>query len=85
IFSRVGGLWASRGLLLIYIIFFTAALTSFSRAAILALLVGLLVFVFDNIFKKEIKRRYFFAIIILSAVISLLFFWQYRELVWSRV
>ena len=83
-FSRASNLWAQRGLLLTYILFFTAALSSFSRAAILALLVGLSIYILGNIVRKEVKRRYIFLVIFLSVVIACLFFWQYQDLLRSR-
>lgn len=83
-FARASSLWARRSLLFAYILFLTAVLTSFSRAAILALLVGLIIFSLSQFFGKDGKHRHFFVIIFLSALVSLLFFWQYHELVWSR-
>ncbi len=82
--SRVNTLLARSGLLFAYLLFLTATLTSFSRAAVLALFVGLLVFSLNQLFGKKRERRYTLIILLLSALVSMLFFWQYQDLLWSR-
>lgn len=68
----------------IYIIFLVAAFVSFSRAAALALAVGLLVSAIDNRRFLIINKRLTTAILVLSVVLGVLFSLQYRDLFWAR-
>lgn len=68
-----------------YILFLTAALTSFSRAAFLALATGIVVFIWENRYLVRQNRRVAAGFFSLSLLIAGLFFWQYQDLILARV
>lgn len=71
-------------LTLIYFLFLTAVLASFSRAAGLALALGLIIFLIEQRHSLFKRPPLLLIIIFFSFLITLLFTWQYQELIWSR-
>jgi hypothetical protein len=67
-----------------YVLFLIAGLFSFSRAAILALSVGLIYLIWKNWQKHYKKLRPAAALLVLSFFIISLFLVQYSDLVWAR-
>ncbi len=76
--------WKRVLFLSIYTIFLAATFVSFSRAAVLALAVGLLVSVVDNRRFLIINKRLATAILVLSVLSGVLFGLQYQDLFWAR-
>lgn len=78
----------ARGLRLLllgaYVLFFTALLASFSRAAMLAFMVGLIVSIWEHRHWLQAHWRVALAWLSLSLLLVGLFGWQYRELIWER-
>ena len=67
-----------------YVLFLTAVLTSFSRAAVLAFILGGLVFAWENRARFRSCPRLAAALLVLTGVIIGLFGWQYRDLFFAR-
>lgn len=71
-------------LLAAYVLFFTGLLVSFSRAAILAFAVGLIVSIREHRTLLRAHVRGVVAWLSLSLLLAGLFGWQYQELIWER-
>mgnify|MGYP001806275819 FL=1 len=71
-------------LLAAYVLFFTGLLVSFSRAAILAFVVGLIVSIWEHRTLLRAHGRGVVAWLSLSLLLVGLFGWQYQELIWER-
>ncbi|MCF7860189.1 O-antigen ligase family protein [Patescibacteria group bacterium] len=67
-----------------YVLFLIAGLFSFSRSAILALFIGLLLLIWQNWRKRYQKLRPAAALLVLSIFILSLFAAQYSDLIWAR-